>query len=104
MRSTAWCHDAPATDAAVDLRTSAGKSVRVVVLSAGMAEDAWKVSLAGREHLLITPADVFTDRETIHLRSRDVSAFTFLAYPAVDRPLTASATLHEAGPDGLFVR
>jgi len=91
----------PSTDVAVDLRTVANKTVRIVLLSREQAEDSWKVSIGGRQRLLITKADVFSDGDSVHLRSRDAGAFSLSILPdAVG--LTASAPLNRTGKDGVF--
>ncbi len=94
----------PSTAVAIEFRTHAGKNVRIVLFSAEQAENAWKVSFFGREYLLLAPADVFFDEKSIHLRSRDSSAFSFSVLPAFDGQVSSSAPLQKAGADGAFAR
>jgi len=91
----------PSADVAVALRTMAKKPVRIVLLSREQAEDSWKISIGGRQHLLITRADVFPDGDTVHLRSRDTGAFSFSILPDA-AGLTASALLNRTRGDGVF--
>ena len=93
---------APSTSTAINLRTRAGTSVRIVLLSEDQAGNSWKISLHGREHMLMTPADVFVDGETVHLRAREPSAFSFSVFPDVEEKPACSAPLRKTGIDGLF--
>ncbi|GAC1662531.1 MAG: hypothetical protein NVS9B4_16360 [Candidatus Acidiferrum sp.] len=92
----------PSTAAAIDIKTRAGNSVRIVLLSPEQAEHSWKVALGGRESLLLTSADVFSDDETLHLRSRDPQAFSFSIIPDLGKPLSISAPMTKVADDGIF--
>lgn len=94
----------PSAEVAMELRTRAGRTVRIVLLSPEQAQNSWKLSFAGRERLLITQADVFSDGESIHLRSRDASALSFSILPDVGKRFAATAPLRRAGADGVFAR
>lgn len=94
----------PSTGVAMEIRTRAGKTVRIVLLSAEQAQNAWKVAIAGHERMLISAADVFADGKTIHLRSRTGSTFAFSLFPEVGHLLTARPPLRESGVDGVFRR
>jgi hypothetical protein len=84
------------------IRSRTGKNVSIFLFAPERAEKSWKVTIAGREHLLITRAEVFTDGGTLHLRSRDPSALSFSIYPDFDGPPAASSPLAVAGTDGPF--
>jgi hypothetical protein len=94
----------PSTKVAIEIRPRQGKAVRIVLLSREQAEDTWKVDIAGRERMLITRADVFDDRGTVHLRSRDPKAFHWSIFPDVMGAQTGSVPLQKSGPDGLFTQ
>ena len=51
----------PGISSSIDVVSSEGKSLRLVVLTSSEAEDAWKVRIAGSDHLLITAQDFLTD-------------------------------------------
>ncbi len=51
----------PGVDSSIDIVSSDGKSLRLVVLTSSEAEDAWKVRIAGSDHLLITAQDFAAD-------------------------------------------
>ncbi len=77
----------PSTDVAISVQTDGGKTVRIVLLSEKQAENSWKFSTNGRDHLILTRAEVFVGAESIHLRSRDVSAFSFSIFPRTGEQL-----------------
>lgn len=94
----------PSTTAAFALTTSAGARVQVLLLSPAQSENLWKLRLAGREHLLLTAADVFTNGDVLHLRSRDPRGFSYSLLPEPARPLGGAITPHRVGADGVFTR
>jgi hypothetical protein len=83
----------------IDLVSSAGENVRVVVLTPQEAEDAWKISLGGTEHLLITSQDFFTGSGHIWLRSRGTNEFAFSITPPPPSVLQASLPLTQTASD-----
>jgi hypothetical protein len=92
----------PSTKTAMEFRTLTGKSVRIILLSQQQAYNSWKVPIGRTDHLLITPADVFADKETIHLRSRDPDAFSFSIIPSIDEKTVSPFSLKKTGKDGAF--
>jgi len=92
----------PSTDVAINVQTDAGKTVRIVLLSEKQAENSWKISINGHDHIMITPAEVFVDDESIHLRSRDVSAFSLSIFPGAGEQLNSTVPLRKTGSDGTF--
>jgi hypothetical protein len=92
----------PSTDVALTLQTREAMTVRIVLLRPDEAEDAWKLSLGGRERLLITPADCFVDGPILHLRSRDARAFSLAVFPDFGPAWVAPAPWQNVGRDGWF--
>ncbi len=92
----------PSTAAAIVIRTTGRNEVRIVLLSQTEAYNTWKVRLNGREHLLITPADLFAENNTIHLRSRDTRSFEISIYPGVEGGIASSVPVRMTGTDGIF--
>ena len=94
----------PGLDSPIDLTSTAGKRIRLVVLTAEQAEDAWKVRIGGSEHLLITAQDFFADPaarpERIWLRSRSGPDFAFSITPPLAGPLTSSLPLAQTAAGG----
>lgn len=93
----------PSTRVAVEIQTHAGRFVRIVLLSQTQAQNSWKLSIGGRERLLVTSADVFTDGDNIFLRSRNVSDFSVSMFPEGNERLTSTMPLKRTGHDGAFV-
>ncbi|MGA2753236.1 MAG: beta-galactosidase [Terracidiphilus sp.] len=98
----------PGIESSIDLISSRGNSVRLVVLGAQEAEDAWKVHLGGRDRLLITDQDFLADPDAqaahILLRSRNGSQFAFTIAPPPAAPLKADAQLTQVSLTSLAAR
>jgi hypothetical protein len=93
----------PGVDSSIDVVSSEGKSLRIVVLTASEAEDAWKVRIAGSDHLLITDQDFFADPDDrparIRLRSLAIPHFEFSITPPTSASLQANVPLIPATTD-----
>ena len=89
----------PGTGVAIRVTLPDGRRVQLVVLTREQALTLSKATLAGRERLVLSPADVFFDREGIHLSSRDAKDLQAGVYPAIGR---APAGFHGAGANGVF--
>ncbi len=80
----------PGVESSIDLVSSAGKRLRLVVLREREAENAWKVRLGGGEHLLLTEEDFVADPaarpERIELRSIGSPRFQFTLTPPIAAP------------------
>ena len=86
----------PSPDAWIDLTTSKGSHLRLLVLSAEDAEHTWRVRLNGAERLLITEADVVPAADgSIRLRSRGNNRFAFTLLPAPHKALHSSIPLRQ---------
>jgi hypothetical protein len=87
----------PGVESLIDVVSNKGEKLRFVVLSEQEAEDAWKVSIGGASHLLVSGADFFADPDTasgrIWLRSRGTREFAFAITPPLAAPLQASLPL-----------
>lgn len=75
----------PGIDSPIDIVSSSGNSLRLVVLAAHEAENAWMVRLGDGEHLLITDQDFVasadSDPTKIWLRARGTPRFQFTVTP-----------------------
>ncbi|HKN59855.1 MAG TPA: beta-galactosidase [Candidatus Acidoferrales bacterium] len=91
----------PGTGVAVHVRAQGGGDIQIVVLSREQALNAWKAKLAGRERLIVSPAELFFDRDRIHLLSSDPSLLKASFFPAWDR---APSGFLDDGSDGVFHR
>ena len=87
----------PGVNSSIDVVSSDGKSLRLVVLTSSEAEDAWKVRIAGSDRLLITSQDFLTDPDArpahIWLRSLADPHFEFSITPPTSALLQASVPL-----------
>ena len=94
----------PGVDSRIDLVSSEGRPVRIVVLSAEEAEDAWKVRIGGTDRLLISGQDFFADPDEkprrIWLLSRATPDFAFSITPSLAAVPEASLPLTRTAADG----
>jgi hypothetical protein len=95
----------PGTDVAFSVQSKHGKTTRIILLTEDQARNSWKASFAGRDVLVISPADVFFDETSVHLRARDLGQLYFSTLPALRRlkPST-NAQFRIEGRDGVFVK
>jgi beta-galactosidase len=92
----------PSTGVALQLHTHSGKRVRIVLLSEQQAENSWKISVGGQAHMLMTLADLFSDDDTIHLRSRNADGLSFSIFPKLDKRARATVPLQKGVSEGIF--
>ncbi len=87
----------PGVDSSIDVVSSVGNALRLVVLTASEAEDAWKVPIDGSDRLLITQQDFLADPDAqparIWLRSLARPLFQFTITPPTSAPLKANVPL-----------
>lgn len=93
----------PGTDEAFSLQSSAGRKIHVVLLTASQARDAWKVSIAGREHVVLSPANLFFDSTRLYLHARDTGNLRFSIFPPFTKAPTSNVPLRKTGGEGVFV-
>jgi hypothetical protein len=93
--------DGVQTGAAVAMRVRKpdGKSVAIVLLSREQARQLWKAELAGRERLLLSPADLWFEGDQIHVQSRDAAGLRVGIFPA---PAGRVQGFAADGEDGVF--
>ena len=87
----------PGIDAQVEITSTHGETLRVVVLTQEQAEGAWRVKLDGSDRLLITAQDFVADPDAdatrIVLRSTGSPRFDFAITPPPPTPPAASLPL-----------
>jgi beta-galactosidase len=87
----------PGVGSSIDIVSSDGKLLRLVVLTSSEAENAWKVRIAGSDHLLITAQDFVADPDSrparLWLRSIGRPHFQFAITPPASAPLQANVPL-----------
>ncbi len=87
--------------AAIRIRKRGANDIQIILLARGMAHDAWKTNLAGRERLLLSPAALFFTSNAVHLSSVEPSQLEFDVLPKPDPTPSGFA---DSGPQGLFER
>ena len=89
----------PGTSVAMRVALPGSRRAQIVVLPRAGALDLSKATLAGRERLVLSPADVFFERDVVHLGSRDPDKLRVGIFPALER---VPAGFRDAGLDGVF--
>jgi beta-galactosidase len=90
------------TREAMSIQPLSGKTIHILLLSQEQAEDLWKMTLNGKPYLLLSGADVFFDKSTVHLRSRDIGPFAFSILPPLTAEPKSRAPVQKSGNDGVF--
>jgi beta-galactosidase len=73
----------PGTQVAIRVRSHDGGSVNILVLSREQALNTWKTTLAGKERVILSPAELYFDRDRIHLRGQDPAQLKVGVLPAL---------------------
>jgi hypothetical protein len=93
----------PGSGLAIDLRSKAGKTAGIVVLTRQQAEACYLLPFGGVDRVFISAAQLFSEGERLHLRSRAVRDLSFSVFPALTQ-FRASAPFRETARDGIFTR
>jgi beta-galactosidase len=89
----------PGTRIAMRVRGSNGGSVNILVLSREQALNTWKAPIAGKERVILSPAELYFDRDRIHVRAEDPGQVRVEFFPALSAVPTGLA--HD-DDDGVF--
>lgn len=87
------------TQSAIRVREANGTSADIVVLTRDQALDAWKATLAGKQRLILSAAELYFDRDDIHALTDDEAPLNISFFPALNE---APAGFAASGSDGLF--
>ncbi len=87
---------------AVSVRTRKSGTVHIVLLSQQQARNLWKAAYGGKEYVLFSPADMFFDEASLHLRARDVGELHFGVFPNLEIQHSPDMPVRKADNDGLF--
>ena len=71
----------PGLDTAIAVRSKAGPTTRIVLLSQEQAENAWTATIKGRERLLLSKADLFFSGDRVHIRARNTQDLAISIFP-----------------------
>lgn len=89
----------PGSGAAIQIHGPGGKITQIVVLTRAQALNTWKASVAGYQRLFLSAAELFFEKDRVHLRSSDSSRLTVGVFPKFRQTFSDFALL---GEDGIF--
>jgi beta-galactosidase len=87
---------------AISLQTRTSGTVHIVLLPQEEARNIWKASFRDKEYVLFSPADMFFDEASLHLRARDVGELHFGVFPDLEIQPSPEMPVRKAAKDGLF--
>lgn len=90
----------PGTRTAMEIRTTAGKHVRVVVLSKDQANDFWRATISGHDYAFLTSADFLADGNSVRLRSTTSGKLRIAIFPKPQ--LSPGQQFQREETDGVF--
>ena len=90
----------PGTQVAIRVGNRSGASVNIIVLSREQALHTWKATLAGRERLLLSAAQLYFDQDRVHMLGTDSSRLKVSFFPALERD--PAGFVAAAPADGIF--
>jgi hypothetical protein len=93
----------PGTSVSITVRSKTGMTTRIVVLTDEQAKGMWKASVSGREHIFLSPADVFVANNHLHLRARDTRNLHVSVFPPL-RLSSAGSLLKQKERNGVFLQ
>jgi beta-galactosidase len=73
----------PGTRIAMRVHSSNGGSVNILVLSREQALNTWKATVAGKERLILSSAELYFNRDRIHVRAQDPGQLKLEFLPAL---------------------
>jgi hypothetical protein len=85
--------------AAMRIHGPGGKTIAIMVLSREQARQVWKAELAGRERLLLSPAQLWFEGNAIHVQSREATGLRVGIFPPPDGQVEGFVP---DGEDGVF--
>lgn len=90
------------TGASIDVTTSAGGAIRILVLNQAQTDRLSIVDLEGKAHLLLTNAQAFLDDGELDLLSTGDPQFRFAIFPALSQAPVGDLTTKTVSQDGVF--
>jgi beta-galactosidase len=96
----------PGTRVAIRLHRRNAPDVNIVVLSRNEALNIWKAKVGGRERLILSPAQLYFDHDSLHVLADDIqsdgtSQLTLGFFPALEHAVAGFVRDRE---DGIFQR
>jgi hypothetical protein len=85
----------PSLAPAITLEQPEGATTNIVLLSQEQAEDAWKMQTSDQQGLLLTSAQIYTDKHHIFLEQDGDNHFSFQVSPPTQARLSGSSHFNE---------
>jgi hypothetical protein len=89
----------PGTQIAIRVRSRNGGSVNILVLSREQALNTWKATFAGKERVILSPAELYFDGDRMHVRAQDPAQLKVEFLPGLSAVLPG---LGRDADDGVF--
>lgn len=89
----------PGTQSAIRIHDGNGGSTNILVLSREQALNAWKATLAGKQRLVLSSAQLYFDQDEVHALTDNESSLNIGMFPALDRDPAGFASTRA---DGVF--
>ena len=86
----------PGSNSVIRIRARNNATVNILVLSREQALTAWRAPLAGRERVILSPAQLYFDGSAVHVATSDPSQLKAAFFPALDHVPTGFT---ESGKD-----
>jgi len=74
----------PGTNVAIEVRGKNGSVSQILLLAREQARNLWKAHIAGRDRLILSPADLYFDGDKVHVSSSDSTHLSFGVFPQLD--------------------
>jgi hypothetical protein len=91
-------------ESVVSVQSKDGRQAKILLLSQAHAMHLWKANLWGAPRLVMSPADLAFDGDSIFVTTRDPRDMSISVYPAPSKSLTADAKSLPSSPDGIFTK
>jgi beta-galactosidase len=94
----------PGSDALVTVTGKGGAVTRLLILTAGQGEHVYLANLQGRERLILTQGQLYTEDGKVNLLSNGSSQFDFSVFPRLAKAPSGNLPVTAAGANGVFQR
>lgn len=89
----------PGTHLAIRLTNKSGESAQILLLTRAEALDAWKTVVGNSQRLILSPADLYFEGDSVHLLSGKAADFSVSVFPSLQQP---AQNAKDKGVDGVF--
>lgn len=95
-------HVEPGMNSLLKLNLANGRYLQILTLTEEQAMDCWKISLQGKEQLVISPNDLIVFNDSIRLQNTRSSTFELSVFPSIDALNSNQQHLPMKSKDGVF--